>query len=60
MEKNNKTRYDKVVKKREEESAVLKVRRLEILQQETNLDECEEVVYDKSSQAESEPTRMLV
>ena len=60
MEKNNKTRYDKVVKKREEESAVLKVRRLEILQQETYLDECEEVVYDKSSQAEPEPTRMLV
>ena len=60
MEKNNKTRYDKVLKKREEESAVLKVRRLEILQQETDLDECEEVVCDKSSQAESEPTRMLV
>lgn len=60
MEKNNKTRYDKVVKKREEESAVLKVRRLEILQQETDLDECEEVVYNKSSQAEPEPTRMLV
>ena len=60
MEKNNKTRYDKRSKKREEESAVLKVRRLEILQQETDPDESEEVVYDKSSQAEPEPTRMLV
>ena len=60
MDKNNKTRYDKDLKKREEESAVLKVRRLEILQQETDLDECEEVVYDKSSQSDPEPTRMLV
>lgn len=60
MEKNNKTRYDKRETKREEESAVLKVRRLKILQQETDLDECEEVVHNKSSQAEPEPTRMLV
>ena len=57
MEKNNKTRCDKRAKKRDEESAVLKVRRLEILQQETDLDL---MVYDKSSQAEPEPTRMLV
>ena len=47
-------------KKEEEESAVLKVRQLEILQQETDPVESEELVYDRSGLSKPEPTRMLV